>query len=128
MLCKKFNLQNPERIKTDARMGGFIACVTWFKKKYWVRVNPKIVSKARKWEILHAVLHELGHVTNNFGTSTVEREYFAEQFALEKAKELYPQFYDKFLGEVINIKNSDRGYYRTAFTRLLNTLGEKLEK
>ena len=139
-LCKLIRIQDPVYIKDDKRLRGYTACIVYLEntktkvKEYALKFNPTQIKDCRKDEIIHIILHELGHwVTTLFnkGKTIEDKEYFAELFALDTIKKYYNKYYKKTIYEVLNVIVNDTGVYKKAFTRVLkkdNILKEVNEK
>lgn len=92
---------------------------------YIIKYNTNLLTN--RVEILHVLLHELGHLTYDFRyTNQENHEYLAELFALKTAKETYPKYYKKMIGQT----KQDMNYKKNAqchiegYRRALKELGE----
>ena len=90
-LNKKYNII----VKKDNRIGTG-AEVFRQENEYIIQYNTKLLSS--KVDIIHSVLHEIGHLLVDFRYGDeAEQEYAAELFALKTAKEHYPKIYPKMI-------------------------------
>ena len=82
-------------IKKDNRISS-LAEVKLQDKIYTIKYNTKQIKY--KWQIIHIVLHELRHIKDDFREKHgAEHEFEAEYFALNTAKEEFPQYYKKMV-------------------------------
>lgn len=86
----KFELRKDNRINAYADVG------VEDKYTYLVRFNTKKFKY--KFQIPHVVLHELGHIMDDFRKGDDgESEFVAEYFALSKSKIYYPKMYARMV-------------------------------
>jgi len=121
-LDKKYKIE----VKKDNRINCY-ACV--FRRNedgvYMIRYNTKMFSS--RMEILHVLLHELGHLFYDFRiVDEVYHEYHAELFALKTIKEFYPRYYKKAIQACLRDMNDRRQdqVHREAYQKVLKELGE----
>ena len=88
---------------------------------YLIKYNSNKLKN--KVETIMAVAHELGHISHNHFTfseysSLEEKEYQAEDFAMEVIKKFYPQYYYKALNILMSYANCYNKIYAKAFIRV----------
>ena len=96
--------------------------------EYIINYSTKILSN--RVEILHIILHELGHLTYDFRyNNATDHEYAAELFALQTAKKEYPKYYKKMIYQTnVAIKYpGQEKIHVEGYSRALKELGEWYE-
>lgn len=111
-------------IKKDNRINA-LAEVTLTDKIYTIKFNTKTIK--HKWQIIHIVLHELRHITDDFReTHGSEHEFEAEYFALSTAKIEYPKYYRRMVNwtkRSLKKENLNKEHIE-GYTMALQKLGE----
>ena len=115
-------------IKKDNRINAYADVDSLGNYTYKIRFNTK--KYKHKWQIIHVVLHELGHILYDFRSGNDgEHEYVAELFALNMARENYPEFYQKMINwtkKALIKKTGDEigKEHEYGYTKALQELGE----
>jgi len=121
-LASKCRVKLPHAMK-DNRLnlaGVFKARDINTKKIVWVlKYNVRVIKKLKKWELIHIVLHELGHIKTQGHKSDTISEYKAEKFALKAIKKYYPQYTERVLQYLARFIGDKRKHYREAYEKLL---------
>lgn len=126
-LFEKLNIKDHVLLKRDNRLGNYIAhvqpcdCGCGGGLTYIFRYNTKQITKMSKLKIILAILHEFGHISlKHKGTidNWYQNEYEAEEFAMKKIKELFPDQYGKALEYLRAYEYNDNPIYRKAFINL----------
>jgi len=91
------------------------------KECYLIKYNAKKLQN--KLEVMLGALHEMGHVRKNHFTinhylSLEEKEYEAEDFALNAIKKLYPEYYLRAIDYLLKYINGADKLYANAFQKL----------
>ena len=122
-LCGKLKVKRP-LLRMDNRLGQYCSSVTTCEhkktkeKRFIMRYNMKVISRLDKFEIIHLILHELGHIKTD-AKNVTQREYKAERFALKAIKKHYPKQYKRTLRFIEWYVSDNKEIYGKAFTRLL---------
>ena len=122
-LCGKLKIKSP-LLKLDNRLGKYCSSVTVCEhkktkeKRFIMKYNMTVIEKLDRFEIIHLILHELGHIKTDAKTIT-EREYKAERFALKAIKKHYPKQYKRTLRFIEWYVSDNKEVYGKAFKRLL---------
>ncbi len=126
-LCKLLKIRKPQYITDNKKLRCYTACLVHLEHVYSKRLayaiefNANKIKALRKDEIIHVILHELGHFKTS-GNTIEDKEYNAEKFALKIIEKYYKQYYDKTILELLNATLEDKGVYKKAFSRLLGDL------
>lgn len=118
-------------IQQDNRICAFAETMLENKNTYKICFNTDS-SKYRfqyKWQIIHVVLHELGHIFNDWrGKNDAEHEFEAEYFALKTAKKFYPRYYRKMVEWTRAALTKSNDFVgeedKIGYTKALKMLGE----
>jgi len=126
-LCGQLKINRP-LLQKDNRLGkNYIASVCkgqnikTKKYRYIIRYNATMLKTTPKCDIIHAVLHELGHVKTT-AKLTIDREYKAEKFAVKAIKKYYPQYYKSVLNYLQIVSKFKDKIYPKAFGKLLKEI------
>jgi len=120
-------------LKQDNRLGKYYVCCV--EIDIWkdnneeftlLRYNTNHIKESDKSNIIHLILHELGHIKfrhhylKHTLTNTINSEYEAEKFALAMIKKYHPNYYKRALCRIENgIKQTKKTQYKIAFSKLL---------
>jgi len=125
--CSQMRIEQPLLWK-DNRLGkNYVASVleghyvTTDRKRQVMRYNAKLIKQMPKPDIIHAVLHELGHIKTKYKTK-IEAEYKAEKFALKAMKKYYPRHYQRAIKYLKQAQYFNNSIYRKAFKKLVKEL------
>ena len=126
-LDKKLNLPKIMLWKDNRLGSNYVASVLegfeviTKQKLQIIRYNEKLIRKMPIPDIIHAVLHEIGHIKTT-GKTRVDKEYNAEKFAVEKIKKYYPRYYNRAIDYIKHAQHFQNQIYAKAFGKLLKEL------
>lgn len=121
-------IQKDDRLSLDTYAGVWKARNKNTKEIVWIlKYNSKVIKKLKKWQIIHTVLHELGHIKTESTGGNGESEYKAEKFAINAIKKYHPEYLENVLCYLTNFIGDERPIYRDAFIKLLaeNLVGKE---
>jgi len=126
-ICSRFKIKKPVYIAGDKRLRGYVACMIELihnqtkDRGYAIKYQPDKIVKLRKYEIIHVILHELGHFKTS-GSTLLRKEYNAEKFALKMINKHYSKYYKKVLKDLEYSIVSNRELYSKVFSSLITEL------